>query len=129
MNAMTLQDILAMQAARQRAYEADLDDMVRYGKGALFTSTVIVDLYKMFDQKGENLMGLRLEIPTEVTLGQLVQLLGEVTQEQFSDAFFLEQLQPYFSGIVADEDDCVGDSGQHTQQGDFLGVGDVCTHD
>ena len=30
---------------------------------------------------------------------------------------------------VADEDDCVGDSGQHTQQGDFLGVGDVCTHD
>ena len=91
MNAMTLQDILAMQAARQRAYEADLDDMVRYGKGALFTSTVIVDLYKMFDQKGENLMGLRLEIPTEVTLGQ------------FSDAFFLEQLQPYFSGIVADE--------------------------
>ena len=84
MNAMTLQDILAMQAARQRAYEADLDDMVRYGKGALFTSTVIVDLYKMFDQKGENLMGLRLEIPTEVTLGQLVQLLGEVTQEQFS---------------------------------------------
>lgn len=103
MNAMTLQDILAMQAARQRAYEADLDDMVRYGKGALFTSTVIVDLYKMFDQNGENLMGLRLEIPTEVTLGQLVQLLGEVTQEQFSDAFFLEQLQPYFSGIVADE--------------------------
>ena len=91
---MTLQDILAMQAARQRAYEADLDDMVRYGKG---------DLYKMFDQKGENLLGLRLEIPTEVTLGQLVQLLGEVTQEQFSDAFFLEQLQPYFSGIVADE--------------------------
>ena len=103
MNAMTLQDILAMQAARQRAYEADLDDMVRYGKGALFTSTVIVDLCKMFDQKGENLLGLRLEIPTEVTLGQLVQLLGEVTQEQFSDAFFLEQLQPYFSGIVADE--------------------------
>ena len=103
MNAMTLQDILAMQAARQRAYEADLDDMVRYGKEALFTSTVIVDLYKMFDQKGENLMGMRLEIPTEVTLGQLVQLLGEVTQEQFSDAFFLEPLQPYFSGIVADE--------------------------
>ena len=29
---------------------------------------------------------------------------------------------------VADEDDCVGDGGQHTQQGDFLGVGDVCTH-
>lgn len=55
MNSMTLQDILAVQAARQRAYEADLDDMVRYGKGALFTSTVIVDLYKMFDQKEENL--------------------------------------------------------------------------
>ena len=101
MNAMTLQDILAMQAARQRAYEADLDDMVRYGKGALFTSTVIVDLYKMFDQKEENLTGLRLEIPAEVTLGQLEQLLGEVTQEQFSDAFFLEQLQPYYDETFA----------------------------
>lgn len=100
---MELQEILAVQAARQHAYEADLDDMVRYGKGALFTSTVIVDLYKMFDQKEENLTGLRLEIPAEVTLGQLEQLLGEVTQEQFSDAFFLERLQPYYSGIVADE--------------------------
>lgn len=103
MNAMTLQEILAVQAARQHAYEADLDNTVRYGRGALFTNTVIVDLYKMFDQKEENLTGLRLEIPAEVTLGHLVQLLGEVTQEQFSDTFFLERLQTYFSGLVADE--------------------------
>lgn len=99
---MTLQDILSVQAARHRAYQADLDDLVRYGKGTLLTETVIVDLYKLFDPKGNDLSCIRLEVPAEVSIGQLLRILSEAQQNQFTDAFFLEQLQPYFSGNVAE---------------------------
>ena len=49
--------------------------------------TVIVDFHKWFD---EDMKIERPEIPTDVTIGQLMDLLAQVQPETFRDSWFLE---------------------------------------
>ena len=98
---MTLQEITQIQDARYKAYHAGLDNVVRYGNGEILTETVMVNFYKRFHK--EYRKRIELEIPADVTIGQLVQLLTEARIENFNDAYFLEKLAPHFNGKVADE--------------------------
>ena len=98
---MTLQEIIRTQRARKKAYHADLDISVRYGTQEILTETVMVKLHKKFNN-GDRMQTM-LEVPAGVTIGQLMQLLTEAQPDHFTDSWFLEKLEPHYSGKIADE--------------------------
>lgn len=97
---MTLQEIVRMQNARNQAYRADIDQIVRYGNGSLLADTLIVVLHKKF--AGGQWLHTQLELPLAITIGELLQLLADLQPDHCSDEDILEKLEPYFTAQITD---------------------------